>query len=161
MPDHSAVAIANEFLRRRDSAEWPRQMLLQKLAHIANGWNLVINGYPLIAETAEAWDNGPVYRSLWDHIRDHGYRGPARTLTDPDTGDVVTAALTPSERDIIDHVWRKYGPMGAARLSQMTHELGTPWTKAYFERGRNAPLDNDDIRSHYTELALAGRRAAG
>lgn len=158
MPDHSAVAIANEFLKRRESDTWPQQMLLQKLAHIANGWNLAINGEPLIAETAEAWDNGPVYRSMWDHIKENGYRGPKCMLLNPATGEVITSELTPSEESIVDHVWRKYGSMRAVKLSQLTHEPGTPWTKAYFERGRNAPLRNDDILNHYTQLAMAGRQ---
>ncbi|MFG1339815.1 Panacea domain-containing protein [Xanthobacter autotrophicus] len=157
MPNHSAAAIANEFLKLRNSDTWPQQMLLQKLAYIANGWNLAINGAPLVAEPAEAWDNGPVFRGLWDHIRDFGYRGPGCTLTDPTTGEVLKANLTDSERSIISHVWAKYGPMGAQALSKMTHEPGTPWSNTYFKGGRNSTLDNEDIKQHYTKLALAGR----
>lgn len=160
MPNHSAVAIANEFLRRRSDDGWPQQMLIQKLAYIANGWNLAINGEPLIRELPQAWDNGPVYRSIWDHIKNWGYRGPACTLTDPATGTVVEEPLTASEREIIDHVWRRYGNLSAVRLSEMTHEPNTPWYKAYFGRGRNALLQPDEIKAHYTELALAGRGSA-
>lgn len=156
MPNHSAVAIANEFLDRRGSDAWPQQMLIQKLAYIANGWNLAINGQPLIEEPPEAWDNGPVYRSLWDHIRDSGYRGPNCTLTDPALSQPLREPLTPSERQIIDHVWTKYGSLGAGKLSAMTHEPNTPWSRAY-ARGRNSSLRNDEITAHYRELALAGR----
>ena len=159
MPDHSARAIANEFLRRRASSAWPQQMLIQKLAYIAHGWNLAINGEPLIEEAAEAWDNGPVYRSVWDHIRDFGYGGPNCELTTPQTGRVISEELSASERSIIDAVWRKYAPRGASRLSQMTHKPDTPWAKAYFGHGRNSPLDNNEIREHYLKLAVAGRDA--
>ncbi len=157
MPDHRAVAIANEFLERRANGAWPQQMLIHKLAHIANGWMLAISGQPLIGEDAEAWDNGPVYRSLWNHVRDHGYGSHHSMLVDPERGIPYKADLAPTERSIIDRVWRKYAPMGAVKLSELTHQPGTPWTKAYLERGRNSRLDPTDIREHYVKLAMAGR----
>lgn len=157
MPRYPAEAIANEFLRRRGSSAWPQQMLLQKLSYIAHGWNLAINGEPLIEEAPEAWDNGPVFRSIWNHIRDFGYRGPNCELTDPESGRPIAADLSPTERAVIDHVWKKYGRYSATELSDMTHEPGTPWYKAYFGRSRNAALRNDEIKEHYVALALAGR----
>jgi uncharacterized phage-associated protein len=157
MANYDAAAIANEFLKRRGSSAWPQQMFIQKLAYIANGWNLAINGEPLIIEEPEAWDNGPVYRSLWEHIRDYGYRGPGHTLTVPLTDDVIKADLDPRELAVVDHVWAKYGRLNAAKLSEMTHEPNTPWYNAYFGRGRNAFLDMNDVRNHYVGLAMAGR----
>ena len=157
MADHSALAIANEFLARRESEAWPQQMLIQKLAYIANGWNLAINGEPLIDEAPKAWDNGPVYKSIWDHIKEYGYGGPNCELIDPRSNRPITETLSASESDVIDHVWKKYGHMSAQRLSAMTHQPETPWSKAYFGRGRNADLDNDEIKSHYVALAMAGR----
>lgn len=157
MPNHSARAIANEFLRRRASAAWPQQLVLQKLTYIAHGWNLAINKEPLITEAAEAWDNGPVFRSIWDHIKSFGYRGPNCELSNPETGEPILEQLSPQETAIIDHVWKKYGTMSAKQLSEATHRPDTPWYKAYFGRYRNAPLLDDDIRSHYIKLAMAGR----
>lgn len=132
-------------------------MLLHKLVYIAHGWNLAINGVPLIAERPEAWDNGPVYRSLWDHIRNFGYRGRHNTLVDPISGEEIRESLTDEEASVIQHVWRKYGKYSATELSKMTHEANTPWFKAYFSRGRNSSLNNEEIRAHYIKLALAGR----
>lgn len=157
MPNHSAKAIANEFLRRRASDAWPQQLSIQKLAYIAHGWNLAINGAPLISEAPEAWDNGPVYRSIWDHIKDYGYRGPNCTLVDPSTKEQISEALTDDERKIIDHVWAKYGTKTQSELIEMTHRNGSPWFKAYYGKSRNAKLSNDDIKDHYVNLAIAGR----
>lgn len=157
MPNHSAKAIANEFLRRRGSDAGPPQLLIQKLAYIAHGWNLAINGDPLIVEAPEAWDNGPVYRSIWEHIKEFGYGGPNCTLTDPKTGAVIEEALTQNEKNIVDHVWSKYGSMSASELTAITHQKDTPWYKAYYGRYRNAPLINTDIHEHYYNLAMAGR----
>lgn len=158
MPNHDARAIANEFLERRSSTAWPSQMHVQKLVHIANGWNLAINGQPLVAELPEAWDNGPVFRSIWNWVRDWGFRGPNYTLAKPGTDEPFTATLTPSERQVIDGVWAKYGSYSGDALSRMTHKAGTPWHRAYFDRGRNSSLRTDEIRQHYRELGLAGRR---
>jgi len=157
MPNHAAEAIANEFLRRRADDAWPQQMLIQKLVYIAHGWNLAINDQPLVDELPQAWDNGPVFRSIWNHIRDNGYGGEHCTLIEPFDGDEISADLLKSERQVIDHVWRKYGHLRAIDLSRMTHEPGTPWAQAYLGRGRNAELDNPVIRQHFIELALAGR----
>ena len=156
MPNHSPLAIVNEFLRRRSSSSWPAQMQLQKLAYIAHGWNLAINGTPLVSRPPEAWDNGPVFREVWDHIRDFGYRGPNCTLTDPFEKKEFREDLDPSEIQVIDHVWKKYGDRSATELSKLTHEPGTPWSKAY-AKARNEPLSNDDIKQHYVALGLAGR----
>ena len=160
MPQHSAVEIANEFLTRRATSAWPQQMKIQKLAYIANGWNLAINNELLIDEAPQAWDNGPVYWSMWRHIKDYGYQGPSCELVGPFGGPPITAHLSPSEKEIIDHVWNRYGHLSASQLSDMTHEPGTPWTRAYMERGRNAELNAEEIRQHYINLAMAGRQQA-
>lgn len=119
-----------------------------------------MNGEPLIGEVPQAWDNGPVFRTIWDHIKDHGYQGRHNTLVDPQTDAEISEELTETETKIIEHVWKKYGHLTASRLSKLTHEPNTPWEKAYFGRGRNATLDLDEIRDHYIELAMAGRDQA-
>lgn len=156
MPGYRPEAIVNEFLRRRTDTAWPQQMYIQKLAYMAHGWNLAINNEPLTSHPPEAWDNGPVYREVWDHIKELGYRGPNYTLVDPLTDEPFTAPLTPSESAVVEHVWKKYGNKSAKELSRMTHEPDTPWFKAYLE-GRNMPLVDEEIRKHYVELAMAGR----
>lgn len=156
MPNYHPAAIANAFV---DIAGRPLpQMKMQKLTYIADGWNLAIADVPLVNAQPEAWDNGPVFRSIWNRIRDLG-----TTLTgkvrDYD-GEVPEADLTQDEAAVIQHVWRKYGNKTALELSSMTHQPNTPWTRAYFERGRNAIISNDDIRAHYLALAQAGRALA-
>ena len=157
MPNHPATAIANEFLKRRSGTTIPAQMQLQKLVHMANGWNLAVNGQPLVDELPEAWDNGPVFRSIWNHIRDYGFGAKTKQLEDHWTDEPIEANLSENERGVIDHVWNKYRCFNGLELSRMTHEPGTPWSTAYFSRGRNSPIPNDEVRRHYVDLALAGR----
>lgn len=133
------------------------QMWLQKLVYIAQGWNLAVNGEPLVQEDVEAWDGGPVFRSIWNHIRDNGIDPKTRTLTGPFGGPSILEALEPREVAVIDHVWKKYSRFSGRELSEMTHRPGTPWTKAYMTAGQNASIPKQDIRDHYMKLARAGR----
>lgn len=154
---HDARAIANEFLKRNGGPM--NQMKLQKLVYIAHGWNLAINRSPLINDRIEAWDGGPVMRAIWNHIRDFGWNSENYLLRPPN-GVPYEAKLTPAQGAVIDHVWRRYSQYTGLELSNMTHEPGTPWSNAYFGRGRNSPLSQSDIQQHFIELALAGRAAA-
>lgn len=155
MPHHAPAAIANAFVDL--AGQSLPQMKLQKLAYMAHGWNMAINGEPLIDVQPEAWDNGPVYRDIWNRIRDLRL-SPTGKVRDYD-GSVPAADLNPREREVIDHVWKKYGGFSAQDLSDMTHMPGTPWTDAYYWDGRNAPIKNGKIAAHYLALAKAGRAA--
>ncbi|WP_240633942.1 Panacea domain-containing protein [Caulobacter flavus] len=138
-------------------------MHLQKLTYIAHGWNWAINGEPLIFDDIEAWSFGPVVRDLYDHTKFFGSAPINRPIT-PDDSEVARffgktghakpyrANLTERERQIIAQVWARYGSLGAIRLSELTHQPGTPWFKA-FSRGRNTKIDEHDIQAHYDALA--------
>jgi uncharacterized phage-associated protein len=155
MAKYDPRALANEFLRLGGGVM--NQMKLQKLVYIANGWNLAINNEPLTDDLIEAWDGGPVFRAIWNHIRDFGHNAKGGLLGDPQ-GQAYRADLTQDEKSVLEHVWKRYGGYSGLELSRMTHQEGTPWSNAYFGRGRNTPLDQADIKQHFVELALAGRK---
>ena len=160
MPNHSTVAIANEFIRRHGGTAIPAQMQLQKLVYIAHGWNLAVNEEPLVSELPQAWDNGPVFRGLWNHIRDYGFGHKTKLLENAKSKLPVSEPLSENETAVIDHVWNKYRHLSGVELSRMTHKPGTPWSVSYFSRGRTSLIPNDEIKKHYVEMALAGRAAA-
>jgi uncharacterized phage-associated protein len=165
---HASVEIANEFLRLAGGRL--TQMQVQKLAYIAHGWNLAINGEPLIAEPPRAWPYGPVYVDLYEHTKLFGKDFIGRLVTPDDSmparffgssGNArpYEARLTPSQREIIRQVWQRYGSLSAIRLSELTHQPNTPWYNA-FRRGQGAELPNEEIRVHYLELAQRASSAA-
>jgi uncharacterized phage-associated protein len=162
---YKAVEVANEFLRQPGAMSSLTQMHLQKLAFIANGFNLVINDDDLVSDVFEAWDLGPVSPDLRDHTEFFGKKPIGRLLTSHDKGiakffpikndDTVYAAnLSSRERDLIGRVYRKYGHLDGITLSKLTHQPGTPWHKAY-QKGRNTPISRDDIVTHYNEIAAS------
>jgi uncharacterized phage-associated protein len=162
-------AIANEFIRMA-AAEGRQltQMQLQKLAYLAHGWNLAVNGVPLVSDEMQAWDYGPVFPMLYEHAKYFGSSPIPRPLTDKDDnriefffadeagagpGKPYVASLSDAERAVIDHVWRRYGTYSAFKLSDLTHKPGSPWFETYFGHGKSAPIENDLVRKHYLELA--------
>ena len=154
MPNHDPVAIANEFIRLENPRYIPNQMKLQKLVFIANGWNVAISGDPLVDQRPEAWDNGPVFREIWDAIRWYGHDSRTKEILS-ENGAPSGAKLTSSETDIIEAVWEKYGHHNGRELSDLTHLPGTPWTETYFGKGRNAYISHRDVGNYYTNLAAS------
>lgn len=166
MPNYRPEAIANAFLQMPGSSGLT-QMHLQKLSYIAHGWNLAINNEPLSAVEPEAWDRGPVFRELRAKTRYAGSGpvdglirenddNPFAYLENTDRGNPILANFLPEEREVLDHVWRRYGRRGAFALSDLTHEPGTPWYQVYHGQGAyNGSIPNDLIRDHYLQLANA------
>lgn len=161
-----AVAIANEFLRKGVPLT---QMQLQKLVYLAHGWTLGLTGQALTAEQPQAWDFGPVYPDLYDHTKLFGRAPitreitsdddePARFFGRPRNAVPYRANLSSIERSIIEQVWDRYGGLSGARLSAMTHQPNTPWSRTY-DSGRNRAIPNELIRDHYIELAQRAANA--
>jgi uncharacterized phage-associated protein len=169
---YRSVEIANEFLSLPGAKGNLTQMQLQKLAYLANGWNWAINGQPLISDEVEAWDYGPVYRDLYEHTKYFGKEPLARLVTVEDSeaarvfgvrGDAsnpYNAHLSQRERDVVSHVWKRYGTLSGAQLSSLTHKRGTPWFEAYTGRGKSSTIDQESIKRHYDELAQRAQPAA-
>lgn len=170
---YRSVEVANEFLRLPGALGHLTQMQLQKLSYIAHGWNWAINGSPLISEKIEAWDYGPVYPELYQHTRYFG-KSPVSRLIAPGDDDASRFFLSPPElrqtpyhadlndreRQVVHHVWNRYGHLSAMRLSELTHQRGTPWFNAYTNRGRNASIDERQVREHYEQLAERAQSTA-
>jgi uncharacterized phage-associated protein len=169
---YRSMEIANEFLKPERANGSLTQMQLQKLAFIANGWNSVINGEPLIGESAQAWDYGPVYPDLYDHTKYFGKSAVGRLIT-PDDDEAAkffsrhraaeapySARLNEREKAVIDHVWRRYGRLDGIGLSKLTHQPGTPWFETYTKQGKSRPITQDLIEDHYRRLAERAQAAA-
>ena len=94
MASYDPRAIANEFIKLNVGTM--RQMKLQKLVYMAHGWNLAIHREPLVKERIEAWDGGPVMRSIWNQIRDYGFNAKGYLMGDA-KGKPYKADLQPKK----------------------------------------------------------------
>lgn len=167
---YKAVEVANEFLKLAHAEGRDlTNMQLQKLVYFAHGWHLAVTGEPLTDDDPRAWDYGPVYRDLWEHLKRYGRQVISRLISEDDINpfarlfnkppaDPYQANLDGQALELIKTVWRKYGGYSAFKLSDLTHMAGTPWDQTYFgEGGKNASIDPKLIEKHYIELGRTSR----
>ncbi|MCT4654234.1 MAG: DUF4065 domain-containing protein [Cohaesibacter sp.] len=133
---YSPLAIANTFLERHSNGVGIEHMKLQKLVYCAYGWWLASYGMDrerLTAEGPEIWKHGPVFSSLYQALKEFG-RAPI--LTPLSAGPLVQAETVGEDIEVIalvDWVWSRYGRMSGFDLSDLTHQVGSPWHRVAME----------------------------
>ena len=109
--------VADHFLAKQDdeSGESITNLKLQKLCYYAQGFHLAIYDEPLFSDEIEAWQHGPVIRTLWNKYKSKG-RNP---LPVPENH----ASCIPDDEvaDFLDEVYAVYGQYAAWKLREMTH----------------------------------------
>ncbi|GAB5496328.1 MAG: hypothetical protein Phyf2KO_14080 [Phycisphaerales bacterium] len=164
----SAKAVANEFLKIADEAgKTITPMKLQKLVYFAHGWKLGITGEPLIREDIEAWQYGPVVRSLYHEFKEFSLSDIDKRATELEITDIEKFSMHLYEpelqdedaRNLVRRIWDVYGDYTATKLSNMTHEPGTPWhaiAKRYQREAdlgeevpKGTPIPNELIGSYF------------
>jgi uncharacterized phage-associated protein len=167
-----ATAVANEFLTiAKAEGKELTPLKLQKLVYFAHGWYLALTGQPLISETIQAWQYGPVIPTLYREFREYGngtigtpavqsgFIGGRFTMSVPSldscghSRDEIEKA-----RQVIRKVWELYGGFSSVRLSNASHVPGGPWEKVYKEGHKSIPIPNDEIRTYFQGLAHATGR---
>jgi uncharacterized phage-associated protein len=158
-------AIANWFIERaKRDGKTLTAMQLQKLTYIAHGWSLAFDE-PLVHETVEAWQWGPVFRSIYREFSEFGSEPITRLATAFDGTDLLNRDIhiedysePPAERTdvFLESVWENYGQFTASQLMNMTHRKGTPWHQVLDENGgrlpRYAVIEDEQIKRYYKEL---------
>ncbi len=154
MKAYTPLAIANAVLNEAWSqGKTVTIMQLLKLVYIAHGWSLALLNASLVNEEAEAWQHGPVYPSIYRQFRRFG-SGPISELASTPFGPLADAELTDEQRNLLKSVVKNYGDMHAFRLSRITHEADTPWSKTYDGgRGSSDEIPNALVAEHYRKLA--------
>ena len=172
----SARSIANYFIDKSiDDKDEVTQMKLQKLTYIAHGWCLALLNRPLIRDSVQAWEYGPVYPGLYHELKEFGRRPIQQQIQDwvidseSDTFALQPASIhmeSDNEEDkhrisaLLEKVWEVYKPFSALELSAMTHERGTPWDFIVNRfpgiRQKHMPIPNEIIKKHYEEMARGG-----
>lgn len=165
---YDAKAVANYFLDvAADHNSSLTPMKLQKLIFFAHGWFLAVYDEPLIADQIEAWQFGPVVPSIYHEFK-HARSGAISTkATEFDYSDfeLVEPSVPKtdkSSRELMHKVWRTYGKLTGVQLSNLTHLPGTPWANARANLegdGRNVPIDDESIKTHFKALAERNRAA--
>ena len=147
---HTALAVADQLIRLSQQDETPvTPMQVQKLTYFCHAWSLGLGYGPLFQDAVEAWQYGPVVRSVYHALKCYGSRPVTDALT-------PAANFTEKEAKIIRAVWRRYCDLSGARLSRMTHAPGSPWDQVRQLDQRSQIIHNHIIRDYYAKLAQQG-----
>lgn len=159
---YNAKAIANLMIDiAKQQGSSLDQMKLQKLVYITHGWNLAIQGEPLISDDIQAWQYGPVIPSLYNEFRNCGRDNITDYATDVQvTEDDLSFSFLPPKVDdgdahtidLANKVWEIYGKYTGPQLSNLTHMPGTPWDKVYKDTPRST-INNSLIKEHFISLS--------
>ena len=141
-------AAANHFISRGIAETKPiTPMEVQKLLFFAHGWMLGLHGQPLHYDEWEAWRFGPVLPVIYHNLSYYGGEPVANKVL------ALPTEFDPVEQGVMDQVYEKYRPMGARRLSALTHLKGSPWDQVKRQRFGDGVISNDRIRSYFRKLA--------
>jgi uncharacterized phage-associated protein len=135
-----------------------------KVIYYAHGWHLSNKQQPLIVQSFEAWNYGPVVRTVYDAFKESD-GGPINTRAK--RFDVVANAHREIEdvidRDVMEflrNVFDAFSHVDAFDLSNSTHLRGSPWDEVW-----NAPnglinvgmkIPNDEIRRWFSDKRAPG-----
>ena len=161
----SPKAIANYFIDlAKEHGDSVRPMKLQKLVYYAHGWYAGHTGKPLIDETVEAWQYGPVISSLYHEFKQFG-SNPITTKATDLVGLQIVEVPPPEDESIrkfLRNVWTSYGKYTGLTLSEMTHAEGGPWdlTQKAKPGLKGADIPFDLICSHFKEVLEKSKQKA-
>lgn len=146
---NSPKQVADYILFLANNDERPvTPMQILKLVYIAHGWQLGLHGRPLVNESIEAWQYGPVIPSLYHRYKRYGSHPIDE---DPERPTGFDAA----ELSTIEQVWGGYGKRSGVSLSSLTHEPGSPWDITVKQSGLGSVISSDLIEDYYQRLAEA------
>lgn len=105
---------------------------------------------PLMNESTEAWENGPVLPTLYHEYKDHGFfsiiEHPSRRQSPPEPNEQLEAFL--------NSIWDKYYKYTARQLTRASMRPGTPWDNATYDKdpSRHPVIELADILDYYGAL---------
>lgn len=143
----NSLDVASEFLRLANSNNKTlTSMQINKLVYIAHGFFVGNTGNPLIDEPVQAWQYGPVIKSLYHEFKQFG-----RSVINPSGYIKNPSHLSADAKGLIKKVYDIYKDYSGLDLSNITHQAGTPWTSAYNGR-QNIEIPHDTIEHYYKSL---------
>jgi uncharacterized phage-associated protein len=146
MSKSKSLAAAQYILdKQRAKGDTLSPMQLIKLVYIAQGFMLGKKGKPLLDESVEAWQYGPVVPSVYHAVK-HFRSDPVVNVA----GNI--ALLSTDEKEILDLVADSYAQYDGVTLSSATHKNGTPWHVTWSSSGKSNPISNDLIEHFYIDL---------
>lgn len=153
MSNYSPSLVANAFLyKAKQGGAQVSHMKLQKLVFFMHAWSLASVGQSFVSEGPQAWPYGPVFESLYHHLKNFGSSSVDSYLTqmNPVTGERQAQIPVFTDNEfwgLLEQVWQRYNSFSALQLSALTHEAGGPWEKA--RQSQVVSISDEAVREYY------------
>lgn len=154
---YQATEIAHLFVQKGITDGKPlTNMKLLKMVYFAHGLHLAANdGKPLILDSIEAWQYGPVIPSVYYKyavFRD-ALIANEEILESIGFRTEKIPVLTTDAQEVFDVTWETLGDISAMQLSTWTHQKGSAWSKVYESSSlQNINIPNELIRQDFQEF---------
>lgn len=164
---YPAKSIANAFISiAAADGESVSNMKLQKLLYFAHAVYLGTQNKPLISESPEAWQFGPVFPSVYHEFK--GFRADPIDCyaTDFNFKNLEIERVEPPEDTevlaLLKSVWETYGQMSAIKLSALSHVPGGPWDRVRKEANGSVSADipNSYIQEDFSKAVAEAKATA-
>jgi len=128
-------------------------MQLLKLVYLSHGWSLAFRDVPLVAQSPQAWQYGPVYPHIYRALGKYGGNPVKERIVQKETGLEFFPNMTKEQKKVIELVLLTYGKMHAFQLSDITHKKGSPWDETSKKIGIYKDIPIEYMKKYYKELA--------
>jgi uncharacterized phage-associated protein len=143
-----AVDVARYILEQREARNhMTTAFALQKLLYYCQSWMLVARDRPLFEDEIQAWEHGPVVKSVYPYCRGRRYVF-AREVTGGDAD-----ALTLEERALVDRVLALYEGKDDHKLGDDLEKMShaeKPWSDV--RDTSNQIITPESMLSYYSAL---------
>lgn len=149
---YSASLVAYAFVKKGIEENRPlTQMKLQKMVYFAQGIHLALHKEPLVKDIFQAWKYGPVIPEIYHTYK---YYGSSPIM---DTEWVLLShieektleSINQKAKETINYTWDLLKDTNATKLSNWTHEMGSPWQKNYVEGMSDVDIPNEAIQIYF------------
>lgn len=146
----SPTVVCNNILKRGFEDERDiTPMKLQKLMYFVACEYVKRTGKELFSEDFGVWQYGPVLRTVYDEFKSFGKKPIAQYAKDASGKSfAIDESTAPNLKESIDYIWSKYRDYSGTSLSQITHQDGSGWSRAFCSNRDKITLD--DMRADLT-----------
>jgi uncharacterized phage-associated protein len=152
---YSASLVAYAFVKKGIEDGRPlTQMKLQKVVYFAQGIHLALYKEPLIKNVFQAWKYGPVIPEIYHTYKYYGSLpiNDTEWVLSVQEDEIALSHLDEKAWEAIDYTWDLLKDTNAVKLSNWTHQEGSPWAKSYSEGVNETLIPNDDIRQYFEQF---------
>lgn len=120
---------------------------LQKLLYYCQGWHLAAFGAPIFREEVEAWELGPVVRSVYGRVKGFGDAAIPPSMIDFEN----LPALDHDAEWLVQQVWERYARFSGSELVTMTHREEA-WRKNHVAGRPDSIIPRSDLEDWFRHV---------